>query len=156
MSCKFCLIESLKAKKGVKGPLNELFQYSNQVMQALLCLLKGQVSSKLSCAGTAQKAGQFLYSAAVLGPDLSPQIAHFKVAMWILIRHPNIDINSCIVNRTTLHRKWAKYSKVFSFFYQVTQACFFFFQKSTHAERLENAKAAWILIMLDMQQGATL
>lgn len=34
----------------------------------------------------------------------------------------------------------------------------FFFKKkkSTHAERLGNAKAAWILITLDMQQGATL
>lgn len=153
MSCKFCLIESLKAKKGVKGPLNELFQYSNQVMQALLCLLKGQVSSKLSCVRTAQKAGQFLYSAAVLGPDLSPRIARFKVAMWILIRYPNIDINSCIVNRTTLHRNRAKCSKVFSL---SGYPGMFFFKKSTHAERLGNAKAAWILIMLDMQQGATL
>lgn len=47
------------------------------MMQAFPCLLKGLVSSELSCARKAQKASQFSYSAALLGPDLSPQTAYF-------------------------------------------------------------------------------
>lgn len=47
------------------------------MMQALLCLLKGLVSSELSCARKDQKASQFPCSAAVLGPDLSPRTADF-------------------------------------------------------------------------------